>query len=307
MRSTVRTACNVCGKNHPGPCRLGSRGCYRCGQQGHFMKDCPMPENQAAPPPASQTTVQIDRPVNRGPTGRDRPQGQALTQNIGQMSVPTPANRGQGRVKEGIQVDPQKVEVVSNWPRPTNVTEIRSFLGMAGYYRRFVKDFSKIAAPRRVNPKQVRFEWDDSREQSFQKLKECLTSAPVLALPSGQGRANVVADALSRKSMGNLHHISIQKKELVQDLNGMCVLDFGGDWERHLPLIEFAYNNSYHSTIRMAPFEALYGRKCRSPLCWTEVGERQLEGPDLIQETSTKVPRHGKIKNGLERQKSYRF
>ncbi|KAJ8754603.1 hypothetical protein K2173_010694 [Erythroxylum novogranatense] len=335
----------------------------------------------------------------------------------------------------------------------------------------------------KLTRKQVRFEWDDSCEQSFQKLKECLTSAPVLALPSGQGdyviycdaskvglgcvlmhngrviayasrqlrkhelnlrqrrwiellkdydcqilyhpgRTNVVADALSRKSMGSLHHISIQKKELVQDLNGlfnavdgvlkcgdriyvpdinglrqrilheahyapysvhpgttkmyhdvkgiywwpgmkkdvaqfvstcltcqpvkfehqkpigllqelslpdaaqlaqlyvdiivkyhgvpvsivsdrgtqftsrfwhklqeamgtqldfstafhpqtdgqsertiqtledmlrMCVLDFGGDWECHLPLIEFAYNNSYHSTIGMAPFEALYG------------------------------------------------
>ncbi|KAJ8752685.1 hypothetical protein K2173_006487 [Erythroxylum novogranatense] len=248
------------------------------------MKDCPMPENQAVPPPASQTTVQIDRSVNRGPAGRGRPQGQALTQNMGQMSAPAPANRGQGRVKEGIQVDSQKVEAVSNWPRPTKVTEIRSFLGMAGYYRRFVKDFSKIAAPlTKLTRKQVRFEWDDSCEQSFQKLKECLTSTPVLALPSGQGKANVVADALSRKSMGSLHHISIQKKELVQDLNGMCVLDFGGDWECHLPLIEFAYNNSYHSTIGMAPFEALNGRKCRSPLSLDEVGEKQLEGPDLIE------------------------
>ncbi|GJY55072.1 putative reverse transcriptase domain-containing protein [Tanacetum coccineum] len=52
-----------------------------------------------------------------------------------------------------------------------------------------------------------------------------------------------------------------------------CVLDFGGSWDVHLPLVEFSYNNSYHSSVRCAPFEALYGRKCRSPIMWTEVGE----------------------------------
>ena len=74
---------------------------------------------------------------------------------------------------------------MSNWPRPTNVTEIRSFLGMAGYYRRFVKDFSRIPAPlTRLIRKQVKFEWDGTCEQSFQKLKDCLTTAQVLALPT---------------------------------------------------------------------------------------------------------------------------
>ena len=53
-----------------------------------------------------------------------------------------------------------------------------------------------------------------------------------------------------------------------------CVLDFSGSWEEHLALVEFGYNNSYHSNIGMAPYEALYGHKCRSPVCWTEVGER---------------------------------
>src|SRR5262249_38028824 len=98
--------------------------------------------------------------------------------------------------KEGIQVDPQKVEAMSNWPRATNITEIRSFLGMAGYYRRFVQNFSKISAPlTKLNRKQVKFEWDDSCEQSFRKLKECLISAPVLALPSGQDGFVIYCDA----------------------------------------------------------------------------------------------------------------
>ena len=68
----------------------------------------------------------------------------------------------------------------------------------------------------------------------------------------------------------------------------MCVMDFGGQWDLHLPLIEFAYDNSYHASIEMAPYEALYGRKCISPLCW-EVGKRQLTGLELVQITSEKV------------------
>ena len=69
----------------------------------------------------------------------------------------------------------------------------------------------------------------------------------------------------------------------MEDVLRACVLDFS--WEERLHLIEFAYNNSYHSTIGMAPYEVLYERKCRSPLCWIEVGDRQLEGSELIRMT----------------------
>ena len=68
-----------------------------------------------------------------------------------------------------------------------------------------------------------------------------------------------------------------------------CVLDFGRSWDNYLPLVEFAYNNSYQSTIDMPPFEALYGRKCRSPICWNEVGDRRIFGPDIIQEATDKI------------------
>ena len=85
----------------------------------------------------------------------------------------------------------------------------------------------------------------------------------------------------------------------------MCVMDFGGQWDIHLPLIEFSYNNSYHANIEMAPYEAMYGRKCRSPLCW-EVGERQLTGPELVQITSEKVPIiQQRLKTAFSRQKIY--
>ena len=68
-----------------------------------------------------------------------------------------------------------------------------------------------------------------------------------------------------------------------------CVLDLKGSWEEHLPLVEFAYNNNYQASIQMTPYEALYGRPCRSLICWTEVGEKSITGPDLIRDTYEKV------------------
>ncbi|GJU93525.1 putative reverse transcriptase domain-containing protein [Tanacetum coccineum] len=85
-----------------------------------------------------------------------------------------------------------------------------------------------------------------------------------------------------------------------------CVLDFGGSWDVHLPLVDFSYNNSYHSSVRCAPFEALYGKKCRSPIMWTEVGEGQLIGPELVQETTEKISHiKDRLKVARDHQKSY--
>ena len=77
--------------------------------------------------------------------------------------------------------------------------------------------------------------------------------------------------------------------QVLKDMLRACVLDHKGSWEEHFPLVKFAYNNSYQASIQMAPFEALYGRPCRSPLCSTEVGESSITGPDLIRDTSEKV------------------
>ena len=76
--------------------------------------------------------------------------------------------------------------------------------------------------------------------------------------------------------------------QVLEDILRECVLDHKGSWEEHLPLVEFAYNNSYQVSIQMAPYEALYGRPCRSS-CWTEVGEISITGPDLVRDTSEKV------------------
>nr|GEY96675.1 putative reverse transcriptase domain-containing protein [Tanacetum cinerariifolium] len=90
-----------------------------------------------------------------------------------------------------------------------------------------------------------------------------------------------------------------QSERTIQTLEDMlraCAMDFGENWDTHLPLVEFSYNNSYHSGIKCAPFEALYGRRCRTPIAWTEVGEGKLLGPEIIQETTDKIVQNkGKI------------
>jgi hypothetical protein len=98
--------------------------------------------------------------------------------------------------KEGIAVDPSKIDAVLRWERPRNATEIRSFLGLAGYYRRFIEGFAKIASPlTKLTWKAVRFVWSSSCEDSFQELKKRLTTAPVLALPDSLGGFVVYSDA----------------------------------------------------------------------------------------------------------------
>ncbi|KAI3754492.1 hypothetical protein L1987_54276 [Smallanthus sonchifolius] len=473
--------------------------------------------------------------------------------------------------KEGIHVDRSKIEAIKNWEAPKTPTEVRQFLGLAGYYRRFIENFSKIALPlTTLTQKEKKFDWSDKQESAFQLLQQKLCSAPILSFPEGidnfvvycdashqglgcvlmqrdnviayasrqlkvheknytthglelgavvfalkiwrhylygtrctiftdhkslqhifdqrelnmrqrrwvellndydcdikyhPGKANVVADALSRKErvktlrvralgltihtslttqirmaqqeaikegniqnealrgmikqlepksddtlyfanriwvpcFGNLRKLVMDEahkssgfdtiwvivdcltksapflpiketdkteklaklyiKEIVarhgvpvsiisdrdsrfvsriwkslqealgtrldmstayhpqtdgqsertiqtlEDMLRACVIDFGGSWDTHLPLAEFSYNNSYHTSIKASPFEALYGRKCRSPLCWAEVGEKHLTGPEIVQETTDKIFKiKDRLKAARDRQKSY--
>ncbi|GJS18261.1 putative reverse transcriptase domain-containing protein [Tanacetum coccineum] len=94
--------------------------------------------------------------------------------------------------------------------------------------------------------------------------------------------------------------------QILGDMLRACVMDFRGSWDTHLPLVEFSYNNSYHKSIKCAPFEALYGRKCRSPVIWAEVGESQLIGLEIVQETTKKIMQiKERLKMAWDRQKSY--
>ena len=104
--------------------------------------------------------------------------------------------------KDDIFVDPGKVDPVSNWRRPNTVTEIRSFLGLTGYYRRFIEEFSKITLPlTRLTQNGVKFEWYNDCERSFQELKNRLVTAPILTILSGSGGFMVYSDG-SRQGLG---------------------------------------------------------------------------------------------------------
>nr|GEZ37094.1 putative reverse transcriptase domain, ribonuclease H-like domain, aspartic peptidase domain protein [Tanacetum cinerariifolium] len=100
-----------------------------------------------------------------------------------------------------------------------------------------------------------------------------------------------------------------QSKRIIQTLKDMlraCAIDFGKGWEKHLPTVKFSYNNSYHASIKVAPFEVLYGQKCRSHVCWAEVGDTQLTGPKIIHETTEKIVQiRQHLQATRDRQRSY--
>jgi hypothetical protein len=97
---------------------------------------------------------------------------------------------------QGIEVDPVKIEAISSWPQPKTVTQVRSFLGLAGFYRRFVKDFGSIAAPlNKLTKKDVPFVWGDAQQEAFMLLKDKLTHAPLLQLPNFNKTFELECDA----------------------------------------------------------------------------------------------------------------
>nr|GEV03350.1 putative reverse transcriptase domain-containing protein [Tanacetum cinerariifolium] len=148
----------------------------------------------------------------------------------------------------------------------------------------------------------VKWKWENITMDFVTKLPKML---------SGQDTIWVIVDRLTKsahflpmKETNSMENLTRQYLKKVVSRHGVpvliisdrdkymlraCVIDFGKGWDRHLPLVEFSYNNNYHTSIKAAPFEALYGRKCQSPICWAEVEDAQLTGPEIIHETTEKI------------------
>ncbi|GJZ14157.1 putative reverse transcriptase domain-containing protein [Tanacetum coccineum] len=179
-----------------------------------------------------------------------------------------------------------------------------------------------------VQPEIPEWKWDNitmDLSPSFLSRRKVLTPSgivarhgiPALIICDRDGRFTSNFWRSFQKALGTdicmsvAHHpeTDSQSERTIQTLEDMlraCVINFGKGWVKHLPLAEFSYNNSYHASIKAAPYEALYGRKCRSPVCWAEVGEAQLTGPELIQETTEKIVLiKQRMQAAQDRQKSY--
>nr|GEY81191.1 hypothetical protein [Tanacetum cinerariifolium] len=154
--------------------------------------------------------------------------------------------------------------------------------------------------------------WPNMEADIATYVSKCLTCLKVKAEHQKPSGLLVFQKAMgTRLDMSTAYHPETdeQSERTIQTLEDMlraCVIYFGNGCERHLPLVEFSYNNSYHASIKAAPFEALYGRKCRSPVCWVEVEDAQLTGPELIHETTKKIVQiKQRIQTARDHQKSY--
>nr|GEU46093.1 putative reverse transcriptase domain-containing protein [Tanacetum cinerariifolium] len=201
---------------------------------------------------------------------------------------------------------------------------------LASYYRRFIQDFSKIASSlTKLTKKNTPFMRGKEQEEAFDTLRKKLCEAPILVLLEGTEDMVVYSDASYsglrcvlmqqdfQKELGTKLHTSTtfhpqmdgqseQTIQMLEDMLRVYVIDFGGNCDDHLPLVEFAYNNSYHAIIKIPPYEMLYSRRCRTLVCCEEVGSRELASTDVVLATTEKIETiRERLKEAQDRWKSY--
>ncbi|GJW05837.1 putative reverse transcriptase domain-containing protein [Tanacetum coccineum] len=216
---------------------------------------------------------------------------------------------------EGILMD-SKDESIKIGHLLSHQRRFVQFLGLAGYYRRFIEGFSKIAKPMtKLTQKKVKFVWAINKEELFNGEARSYCSAPILTIPEGSKRfiamltskkENIKNEDIGEVDLENATFPeAIREQKLEPRANGTLCLN-GRSWLPCYGDLRTVIMHDYHASIKAAPFEALYGRKCRSPVCWTEVGEAQILGPELIQGITEKIIQiKQRMQAARDRQKSY--
>ncbi|GJS78571.1 putative reverse transcriptase domain-containing protein [Tanacetum coccineum] len=212
---------------------------------------------------------------------------------------------------QGLHVDPAKIEAVKNWTSPTTPTKVKAECqkpsGLLVQPEIPMWKWERITMDFCHNATQKTSTGHDAIWVIVDRLTKSAHFIPIRATDSMETLTRLYIKEIT----GKLYHPETdgQSERTIQTLEDMlraCVIDFGKGWDKHLPLVEFSYNNSYHASIKAAPFEALYGRKCRSPVCWAEVGDSQLTGPEIIQETTEKIVQIcQRLQAARDRQRSY--
>ncbi|GJV65627.1 putative reverse transcriptase domain-containing protein [Tanacetum coccineum] len=227
---------------------------------------------------------------------------------------------------QGIHVDPTKIESIKDWESPKTPTEIRQFLGLAGYYRRFIEGFSKIAkSMTKLTQKGVKKDIPKEKLEPSADGTLCLNASDSLKIHNLHTNSETISvkDWQGGDWSGRgkeMAETSGEEVEWVQEVHILVPVDmtykglryeFGYEYcipsaNRRTKQEDYSNSQVYHASIKAAPFEALYGRKCHSPVCWAEVGEVQLTGPEIVQETIEKVIQiKQRIQAAYDRQKSY--
>ncbi|GKE11747.1 putative reverse transcriptase domain-containing protein [Tanacetum coccineum] len=172
---------------------------------------------------------------------------------------------------KGIRMDPSKIDAVKSWKAPTTPSKVRSFLGLAGYYRRFIKNFCKIAKPlTSLTQKNQKYEWGEKQEEAFQTLKDKLGNAPILSLPNGVEDLVVYYDA-SNQGLGCV--LMQRDKVLANDAKS---IGNAFRYEYGLSSLDGWTKQAYNTNVRG------YAKSA-------EIGDSRLIGPELVQETTDKV------------------
>nr|GEV41681.1 reverse transcriptase domain-containing protein [Tanacetum cinerariifolium] len=235
--------------------------------------------------------------------------------------------------RSGVHVDPAKIEAIKNWAAPTTPIEMRQFIGLARLRDLVMHESHKSkysihsGSDKMYQDLKLLYWWSNIKDniatyygETHATLLEeivCRHGVPVLIILDRDSHFTSRFWISLQKALGTNLDMSTpyhpqtdgQSERTIKTLKDMlraCVIDFGSSWDRHLPLVAFSYNNSYHASINAAPYEALYGQKCRSPVCWSEVGDSQLISLELIRDTTEKIIQtKNRLLTARNRQKRY--